>query len=84
MNGLDILIMTGGIGENAAITRAGVCSELEGLGIEIDQEKNNSVRGKEAEISAPASKVKVLVVPTNEELMIALDTEKIVRERVKS
>ena len=84
MNGLDILIMTGGIGENAYTTRAGVCSELEWLGIEIDQDKNNQFRGVEAVISTPESKVKVLVVPTDEELMIALDTEKIVRERIKS
>lgn len=84
MNGLDILIMTGGIGENAVHTRNGVCSELEWLGIVIDQEKNNLVKGTEAVISTPGSKVKVLVVPTNEELMIALDTEKIVRGRVKS
>ncbi len=84
MNGVDILIMTGGIGENAWTTREGVCCELEWLGIEIDYEKNKKIRGVEGEISTPNSKVKVLVVPTDEELMIALDTEAIVRERVKS
>lgn len=84
MNGVDILILTGGIGENAWTTRQGVCRELEWLGIEIDSEKNKKVRGVEAEISTPNSRVKVLVVPTDEELMIALDTEKIVRDRVKS
>ncbi len=84
MNGLDILIMTGGIGENAATTREGVCSDLEWLGIEIDREKNASIRGIEGIISTPGSKVKVLVVPTDEELMIALDTEKIVSERIRT
>jgi acetate kinase len=84
MNGLDILIMTGGIGENAATTREGVCSDLEWLGIEINREKNASIRGIEGIISTPGSKVKVLVVPTDEELMIALDTEKIVSERIRT
>ncbi len=84
MNGVDIIILTGGIGENSVNTRAGICSELEWLGINIDRDKNLSVRGTEAIISSPESKVKVLIVPTNEELLIALDTEKIFRERVKS
>ena len=84
MNGVDIIIMTGGIGENARSTREGVCSDLEWLGVEIDREKNKNVQGTEAIISTPESKVKVLIVPTDEELMIALDTEKIVKERVKS
>jgi acetate kinase len=77
MNGLDILILTGGIGENADTTRTGVCSDLEFLGIKLDQEKNKGFRS-EGIISTPDSKVKILVVPTDEELMIAMDTEEIV------
>jgi acetate kinase len=79
MGGIDVLVFTGGIGENADTTRLGSSSGLEYMGIEIDAEKNKTVRGDECEISTPASKVKVMVVPTNEELMIALDTEEIVR-----
>jgi len=79
MGGIDILVFTGGIGENADTTRLGSSSGLEYMGIEVDPEKNQNVRGEECEISTPRSKVKVMVVPTNEELMIALDTEEIVR-----
>jgi len=77
MGGLDILILTGGIGENADTTREGVCSELEFLGISLDHEKNKGFRS-EGIISTPDSKVLIMVVPTDEELMIALDTEEIV------
>ena len=77
MGGLDILIMTGGIGENADTTREGVLGELDFLGISLDYEKNKGFRS-EGIISLPESKVKVIVVPTDEELMIALDTEEIV------
>ncbi|MDP2335550.1 MAG: acetate kinase [Bacteroidota bacterium] len=82
MGGLDILIFTGGIGENADTTRKGVCSELEFLGISLDLEKNKDFRS-EGTISAPDSKVKIIVVPTDEELLIALDTEEIVFKRNK-
>lgn len=82
MNGCDILIMTGGIGENADTTREGVCKDMEALGIIIDPQKNNKLRGKEAVISTPDSKITVIVVPTDEELMIALDTETIVKEQM--
>ncbi len=82
MNGLDVLIFTGGIGENADTTRAGVASELDYLGIKLDETKNNGFRS-EGVISTDDSPVKVVVVPTNEELMIALDTEKKVKEHVK-
>ncbi|MFA9390292.1 MAG: acetate/propionate family kinase [Prolixibacteraceae bacterium] len=78
MNGCDILIFTGGIGENADITRKGVCDELNWLGFEIDDTLNNGSRGKEIVISKPGSKVKIMIVPTDEELMIALDTKKII------
>lgn len=82
LGGLDILVMTGGIGENADTTRQGVLTGLEFLGIEIDLEKNKGFR-KEGVISTPNSKVKVIVVPTDEELMIALDTEQIVSAEKK-
>ena len=82
MGGLDILIMTGGIGENADTTREGVLSDLDFLGISLDHEKNKGFRS-EGVISTPESKVKIIVVPTDEELMIALDTEQIVVDRNK-
>jgi len=77
MGGLDILIMTGGIGENSDTTREGICSELEFLGISLDHQKNKGFRS-EGIISTPDSKVKIMVIPTDEELVIALDTEEIV------
>lgn len=83
MGGLDILIMTGGIGENAYTTREGVCSDLEFLGISLDKEKNKGFRS-EGIISTPDSKVKIMVIPTDEELVIALDTEDIVKSLRKS
>ncbi|MBE0650160.1 MAG: acetate kinase [Bacteroidales bacterium] len=73
LGGVDILIFTGGIGENDTETRKKVLSNMEYMGIEIDQEKI-STRGKEMIISTPNSKVKVLIVPTDEELIIAQDT----------
>lgn len=77
MGGVDVIVFTAGIGENSVSTREKVCEGLEFLGIKIDREKNNT-RGKVAYINADDSKVKVLVVPTNEELMIARDTKEIV------
>ena len=77
MGGLDILIMTGGIGENADTTREGICGDLDFMGISLDHEKNKGFRS-EGIISTPDSKVKIVVVPTDEELVIALDTEEIV------
>ncbi|SHJ95546.1 acetate/propionate family kinase [Paramaledivibacter caminithermalis] len=73
MGGVDAVVFTAGLGENSASNREAICSGLEFMGIEIDKEKNN-VRGKDAIVSTDNSKVKVLVVPTNEELMIAKDT----------
>lgn len=81
MGGLDILVFTGGIGENSHETRLGSCSDLQFLGVSIDEEKNRLARGTESEISADGSLVKVMVVPTDEELVIALDTEKIVMKK---
>jgi acetate kinase len=83
MGGLDILIMTGGIGENADTTREGVLSDLDFLGVSLDVQKNKGFRS-EGIISTPESKVKIIVVPTDEELMIALDTEEIVFSRNQS
>ncbi len=78
MNGLDILVFTGGIGENADTTRRGVAGDLSFLGIKIDESKNTGLRGKEMLISTDDSKVKVIVVPTDEELLIAQDTLEII------
>ena len=78
LNGLDVLTFTAGVGENGISNRAAICEYLGYLGVKIDPEKNN-VRGKEALISTPDSKVQVWVVPTNEELMIAQDTAELVK-----
>lgn len=71
MNGVDALVFTGGIGENAPSIREQIASNLEALGILLDQEKNNQTIGQESKISLPQSKAEVWVIPTNEELMIA-------------
>ncbi|MGI5911979.1 MAG: acetate/propionate family kinase [Syntrophomonadaceae bacterium] len=73
LNGCDCLVFTAGVGENAIETRENICQELDYLGIKMDTNKNN-VRGKEVEVSAEDSKVKIFVIPTNEELVIARDT----------
>ncbi len=78
MNGVDAIVFTAGIGENSAITRYGVCKDMESLGIIIDENKNN-VRGKLTEISADNSKVKIYLIPTNEELVIARDTQDLLK-----
>ncbi|OWR29146.1 acetate kinase [Saccharibacillus sp. O23] len=78
MNGVDVLIFTAGVGENSAIVRKAVCENLSYLGIEIDEELNKIRSGDPRRISTPNSKVEVLVVPTNEELVIARDTYRIV------
>ena len=79
MDGVDAIVFTGGIGENADDMRATVCDGLTFLGIKIDKEYNKTlVKGKEGEISTPDSKVRVFVLPTNEELVIARDTKEIV------
>lgn len=77
MGGLDAFVFTGGIGENSSMVRSSVCEGLEFLGISIDENKNNN---HEEVFSTDGSKVKVLRVPTNEELVIALDTARIVSE----
>jgi acetate kinase len=78
MGGVDVVIFTGGVGENGWETRQEVANGLEFMGIEFDVTKNTKLRGKEAIISKPGSKVTVMVVPTNEELVIANDTFEIV------
>jgi acetate kinase len=78
MNGIDALVFTAGLGENSAEARETIASNLEFFGINFDNSKNK-VRGKEAILSTDDSKVKVLVVPTNEELMIARDTLALVK-----
>jgi acetate kinase len=80
MGGVDIVVFAGGVGENAPESREEVCRDLDFLGIELDPQKNNGLRSKEAIISREGSKVKVMVVPTNEELVIAEDTERIIAE----
>ena len=77
MKGVDVIAFTAGIGENGIEARKDICNYLEFFGVKIDEEKNNC-RGEEVEISADDSKVKVYVIPTNEELMIARDTRDIV------
>ncbi len=81
MGGVDILLFTGGIGEFGTEIREGVCADMEYLGITIDLDKNDSTLGEENNIKKAEGKVDVLVVPTDEELTIAMDTQKIVTER---
>jgi acetate kinase len=81
MGGVDAIVFTGGIGENDSVTRANVIEGLDFLGVDFDFEKNKGVRGKEIILSRPDSKVKVIVVPTNEEMMIAKDTFQIVSQQ---
>jgi acetate kinase len=76
LGGLDILVFTGGVGENQWNIRAAVCENMEFAGIKLDKEKNRKIRSVEAIVSTEDSSVKVVVIPTDEELMIALDTVK--------
>ena len=78
MGGVDAVIFTAGLGENSITNRADICRNLEFMGVKVSDERNN-VRGKETFINTDDSKVKVLVIPTNEELMIARDTVEIVK-----
>ena len=77
MGGVDAIVFTAGIGENNAEARAEICSGLEFLGIAVDPQKNK-IRGEETDISALGSKVRVFVIPTNEELAMARETAQIV------
>ena len=77
MNGIDSIIFTGGVGENQINIRKGICEQLKFMGVELDNEKNQ-IRSEEKLISKDTSKVKVYVIPTNEELMIAKETQKLI------
>lgn len=77
LNGCDAVVFTGGVGENMPILRETVCKDMEFLGIELDFKENNQFKGGILELSTAASKVKVFKIPTNEELMIALETKKV-------
>ena len=79
MNGVDIIVFTAGVGENQYGVRSGVCQDMDWLGIKLDLAKNDSVRGEEAIISTPDSKVTVCLIPTDEELMVATDTMNLVK-----
>jgi acetate kinase len=83
MNGVDALVFTAGVGENSPEIRNDILNGLTYFGIEIDPEANQK-RGEEIFISTPASKVKVMVIPTNEELMIALDTMRLIEDMLPS
>jgi len=76
LNGADALVFTAGIGENHPPIRRAVCDNLSELGILLEPEKNNATRGTEATISAPGSRVKVMVIPTNEELVVAREVKR--------
>ena len=79
LGGVDAIVFTGGVGENASLFRKMVCDRLGYLGVELNEEENvRSIRGVTADISTPASKVRVLVIPTNEELVIAQDVKKLI------
>jgi len=80
LGGVDILVFTGGVGENQWSTRSEVCANMEFMGIKLDESKNIGMRGKEMIISASDSKVTVIVVPTEEEFMIAKDTVEILSQ----
>ncbi|MGN1298743.1 MAG: acetate/propionate family kinase [Candidatus Scatovivens sp.] len=79
MQGLDVVVFTGGIGENQINVRKKICKYLEFMGLIIDEEKNN-VRGEEVLITKPESKIRAYIIPTNEELVIARDTKKLINK----
>jgi acetate kinase len=84
LNGADALVFTAGIGENSPRVRARICDDLDNLGIQIDPTRNEAAVGTAAKISTDASAVQVWTIPTNEELVIAIDTQKIATARVQS
>lgn len=77
LNGADAIVFTAGIGENRAAIRAAICADLDNLGIRLDPKLNAETQGREAIISTPDSKVKVMVIPTNEELVVARETRRL-------
>ncbi|MBE6776502.1 MAG: acetate kinase [Ruminococcaceae bacterium] len=80
LNGIDALVFTAGIGENDAALREAVCEDMDFFGIKIDKELNKTLRGAQKDISTADAKVKTMIIPTNEEYMIALDTLKFCKE----
>ena len=80
MNGIDVLTFTAGVGEKGQDSRKAICDHLGFFGVELDEGLNQKIKGEEAEISSPNSKVKVFVIPTNEELMIARETKKVIEK----
>ncbi|MDP6307010.1 MAG: acetate kinase, partial [Verrucomicrobiota bacterium] len=81
LNGLDALVFTAGIGENRAGIRATICRELDRLGIRLDAEKNEAAQAEEMVISADDSPVKIMVIPTNEELVVAREVKRYLDHR---
>jgi acetate kinase len=81
LNGADAIVFTAGIGENQAETRAAICANLDQLGIVLDAEKNNSTHATEAVISAAGARVKIMVIPTNEELVVARETRRFLENK---
>jgi acetate kinase len=79
LNGLDVIVFTAGLGENSPEMREKICKDMEFFGIKLDGAKNK-IRGQEADVSADDSKVRIMVIPTNEELVIARDTKQIVEQ----
>ncbi len=79
---LDAIVFTAGVGENSSVVRSLSCKGMEQMGVIVDEEKNSAATAKEMDISGPGAKVKVLVIPTNEELVIAQDTQRIVEEKM--
>ena len=82
LGGVDVLTFAGGIGEKGVHMRSRICQGLEFLGIELDEERNQQAQGVEMVISPSSSKVQVVVVPTNEELMVARETVRLVEEQI--
>ena len=80
MGGVDIIVFTGGVGENQFVTRKAVCQDMEFMGIRFDDSKNDGMLGQEMVISSPDSQVTVIVVPTDEEYVIASDTQAILKQ----
>ena len=80
MNGIDVLTFTAGVGEKGQDSRQAICNHLGFFGVELDEGLNQKIKGEEAEISSPNSRVRVFVIPTNEELMIARETKKVIEK----
>jgi hypothetical protein len=80
LNGADALVFTAGIGENQPAVRKAICANLDQVGILLDEEKNPTIKGREAVISTPDSAVKVMVIPTNEECVVAREVKRFIEK----